>query len=69
MELLNQVAKRFVGAGARADIKQWMRTVELTGCRAGFLMCNNLEIAARMIQAEPPMGTSDRPTKTTDARA
>ena len=30
--------------------------VELTGCRAGFLLCNNLEIAARMIQAEPPMG-------------
>jgi hypothetical protein len=33
-----------------------MRMVELTGCRAGFLLCNNLEIAARMIQAEPPMG-------------
>jgi tetratricopeptide (TPR) repeat protein len=56
LELLNSIGKRFVEAGARTDVKQWMRTVELTGCRAGFLLCNNLEIASRMIQAEPPMG-------------
>jgi tetratricopeptide (TPR) repeat protein len=56
LELLNSIGKRFVEAGARTDVKKWMRMVELTGCRAGFLLCNNLEIAARMIQAEPPMG-------------
>ena len=61
LELLNSIGKRFVEAGARTDVKKWMRMVELTGCRAGFLLCNNLEIAARMIQAEPPMGAVDQP--------
>jgi len=56
VELLNSIGKKFVEAGARTDVKKWMRTVELTGCRAGFLLCNSLEIAARMVQAEPPMG-------------
>jgi golgin subfamily B member 1 len=59
LELLNSIGKRFVESGARTDIKKWMRMVELSGCRAGFLLCNNLEIAARMIQAEPPMGAVD----------
>jgi tetratricopeptide (TPR) repeat protein len=56
MELLNKVGKRFVDAGARTDIKLWMQTVEMTACRAGFLLANNLDIAQRMIQLEPPMG-------------
>jgi golgin subfamily B member 1 len=59
VELLNSIGKRFVEAGARTDIKKWMRMVELTGCRAGFLLCDNLEIAVRMIQSEPPMGAVD----------
>ena len=59
VELLNNITKRFVNAGARTDIKRWMQAVELTACRAGFLMCNDLEIAARMVQAEPPMGAVD----------
>lgn len=63
LELLASIGKRFVEAGARTDVKLWMRTVELTGCRAGFLLCNNLEIASRMIQAEPPMGTIELTTK------
>ena len=59
VELLNSITKRFVDAGARTDIKRWMQSVELTACRAGFVLCNDLEIAARMIQAEPPMGAVD----------
>lgn len=59
IELLNSITKRFVDAGARTDIKRWMQSVELTACRAGFVLCNDLEIAARMIQAEPPMGAVD----------
>lgn len=63
MELLNSVRKRFVEGGARTDVKRWMQTVEITGCRAGLLMCNDLGIASRMIQSEPPMGTVDLPAK------
>ncbi|MEY4580950.1 MAG: hypothetical protein RL701_5653 [Pseudomonadota bacterium] len=59
IELLNSITKRFVDAGARTDIKRWMQSVELTACRAGFVLCNDLEIAARMIQAEPPVGAID----------
>ncbi len=59
VELLNSITKRFVDAGARTDVKKWMQSVELTACRAGFLLCNDLDIAARMVQAEPPMGAVD----------
>jgi tetratricopeptide (TPR) repeat protein len=59
IELLNSITKRFVDAGARTDIKRWMQAVELTACRTGFVLCNDLEIASRMIQSEPPMGAVD----------
>jgi hypothetical protein len=62
-ELLNSVGKRFLEAGARTDIKKWMRSVELTACRAGLLMCNDLGVAARNIQAEPSVGVVDLTSK------
>ena len=57
LEVLSKVGKRFIDAGARADLKVWMRSVEFTAARAGLLMCNDLGIAARLIQALPPLGT------------
>ncbi|MBW2460786.1 MAG: hypothetical protein JRH11_04010, partial [Deltaproteobacteria bacterium] len=62
-EALKSVAKRFIEAGGSTDLKRWMQTVELTGCRAGFLLCNDLETSARMIQSLPPEGPSDLPPK------
>ena len=52
VEALGKVVRRFMQAGENIDVKKWINSVELTGCRAGFLMCNDLETAARMIQAE-----------------
>jgi len=52
VEALGKVVRKFVQAGENIDIKKWINSVELTGCRAGFLMCNDLEVAARMIQSE-----------------
>jgi hypothetical protein len=46
------VVKRFIKAGENVDIKKWIRAVELTACRAGLLLANDLEVAARMIQTE-----------------
>jgi hypothetical protein len=63
IEALRSIGKRFVEAGGSTDIKRWMQTVELTGCRAGFLLCNDLETAARMIQSLPPEGPTDLPPK------
>ncbi len=59
IDALRNVGKKFLEAGARTDVKQWMQAVELTGCRAGFLLCNDLSIAARMIQALPAEGPVD----------
>ncbi len=59
LEAVKNIAKRFVQAEAKADIKQWMRASELTACRVGFLVANDLEIAARMISADSGEGTVD----------
>ncbi|MCS6797689.1 MAG: tetratricopeptide repeat protein [Myxococcota bacterium] len=63
LEALRRVAKAFVEHGARTDAKQWIQAVELTACRAGFLLCNDLTIAASMITKLPPEGTTDLPPK------
>ncbi len=62
-ESLRIVAKRFIEAGGRGDVKRWMQAVELTACRAGFLVCNDLEVAGRMIAALPSAGPQDLPPK------
>lgn len=41
----------------RVDLGGWWNGVELTTDRAGFVLCNDLETAARMIAAEPSVGT------------
>ncbi|MGF1469684.1 MAG: tetratricopeptide repeat protein [Sandaracinaceae bacterium] len=60
---LRSFAKRFMEAGARTDIKRWLQAVELTSCRAGFLVCNDLEVAARMVSQLGPAGPVDLPPK------
>ena len=60
---LRQVVRKWVEAGGRVDIKRWMQAVELSACRAGFLVCNDLKTAARMIQQLPPEGSTDLPPK------
>ncbi len=50
---LRMVVQRFMEDGAKADLKKWMQTVEVTGARAGLLLCADLEIAKKIISAEP----------------
>jgi len=52
-EQLVAVVQRFITSQAEADLTRWARAVDLTTTRAGFLMCNDLEVAARLVQAEP----------------
>ena len=52
-EQLTVVVQRFVTSQAEADITRWARAVDLTATRAGFLMCNDLDVAARLVQVEP----------------
>jgi tetratricopeptide (TPR) repeat protein len=51
-EHLVKVVERFVNRTEIVDIKKWIQCVEYTGCRAGFLLCNDLEVAVRMIRLE-----------------
>ncbi|MEO7094297.1 MAG: hypothetical protein ABI175_13660, partial [Polyangiales bacterium] len=49
---LRLVVKHFVDAGAKADIKRWMQTSDITAIRAGFVLCGDLEMSAKLIRAE-----------------
>jgi tetratricopeptide (TPR) repeat protein len=53
LEGLRMVVKKFLAEGAKANIKRWVQTVEITACRAGLLLCGDLEIAKKIIAAEP----------------
>jgi tetratricopeptide (TPR) repeat protein len=53
LEGLRMVVKKFLAEGAKANIKRWAQTVELTSARAGLLLCGDLEIAKKIIAAEP----------------
>lgn len=52
MEGLKIVVKQFLAAGAKANVKRWNQAVELTACRAGLLLCGDLEIAKKIIAQE-----------------
>jgi tetratricopeptide (TPR) repeat protein len=53
LEGLRIVVKKFIDEGAKANIKRWSQAVEATCCRAGLLVCGDLEIAKKIIGAEP----------------
>jgi hypothetical protein len=53
LEGLRMVVKKFIAEGAKANIKRWVQTVEVTAARAGLLLCGDLEIAKKIIAAEP----------------
>lgn len=51
-EQLAVVVQRFITSQGEADLTRWARAVDLTSTRAGLLMCNDLEVAARLVQGE-----------------
>jgi golgin subfamily B member 1 len=53
LEGLRMVVKKFLAEGAKANIKRWWQTVEITSNRAGLVLCGDLEIAKKIIAAEP----------------
>jgi tetratricopeptide (TPR) repeat protein len=60
---LRLVVKRFVDGGAKADIKRWMQTSDVTAIRAGFVLCGDLEMSAKLIRAEPVVAGDLSPTE------
>jgi hypothetical protein len=49
-EQLSALVRKFISQRGDVDIKKWVNSVELTACRCGFLLCNDIQSAARMIQ-------------------
>jgi hypothetical protein len=67
MEQLGVVVQRFIATKAEADLHRWSNAVDYTATRAGYLMCNDLEVAARLVQAEPvAVGSVDPKEKVRD---
>jgi tetratricopeptide (TPR) repeat protein len=54
-ESLKIVVQKWMEDGAKADLKRWMQATEITACRAGLLLCADLEIAKKIIAAEPQL--------------
>ena len=52
---LKIVVQKWMEDGAKADLKRWMQAIEITACRAGLLLCADLEIAKKIISAEPQL--------------
>jgi tetratricopeptide (TPR) repeat protein len=54
-ESLRLVVQKWMEDGAKADLKRWMQAIEITASRAGLLLCADLEIAKKIIAAEPQL--------------
>ena len=67
LEQLGAVVQRFVAGKGEADIHKWSNAVDMTATRAGFLICNDLDVAARLVQTEPvSIGVADPKDKIRD---
>ena len=55
LEGLRHFVKRFLDEGAKANLKLWNQSVDLTACRAGLLLSGDLEIARKIIGSEPQL--------------
>jgi golgin subfamily B member 1 len=59
VEEVAKACKIFAKRGMRTDIKRWTQTVELTACRAGFLVANDLETSVQMVGQMEAAGPDD----------
>lgn len=53
LEQLGAVVARFIQAAPEINLSKWGYAVDATSHRAGFVVCGDLEVAARMVSAEP----------------
>ena len=53
LEQLGSVVARFIQAAPEINLAKWGYAVDATSHRAGFVVCGDLEVAARMVSAEP----------------
>ena len=51
--MLGVVVQRFLQSSSGVDLARWGHAVDATSYRAGFVVSGDLEVAARMVSAEP----------------
>lgn len=67
LEHLAMVVSQLLQAKADLNTTKWVKAVDFTTTRAGFLTCNDLEVAVRLVQAEPmTIGMADPREKIRD---
>ncbi|HQB42765.1 MAG TPA: hypothetical protein PLV85_04135, partial [Polyangiaceae bacterium] len=52
-EGLRHVVRTFMETKGAINLKRWLQATELTACRAGLVVCGDLEIARKILSIEP----------------
>jgi hypothetical protein len=52
-EQLAVLVHKFAESKAEVNLNKWWAATELTANRVGFILCNDLEVAAKMVSTEP----------------
>ena len=52
-EGLRHVARKFMESKPQINVRKWLQATELTACRAGLIVCGDLEIAKKVLVMEP----------------
>jgi hypothetical protein len=53
LEQLAGLVRKFAASQGEVNLNRWLTAVEMTANRVGFLLCNDLEVAAKMVSTEP----------------
>ena len=56
LEQLGMVVNRFIQAAPEVNLSKWGHAVDATSHRVGFVVCGDLEVAARRVSLEPVVG-------------
>jgi hypothetical protein len=52
LERIRRLVARFLARGGVANLKRWARAADRTACRAGLLLCGDLEVACAAVAVE-----------------
>lgn len=50
---LEDLVAQFIVRGGKTSLRRWAQSAEFTACRAGMLMCGDIELAAKVLAKEP----------------
>jgi hypothetical protein len=53
LEQMGAVVQRFIQAAPEINLAKWGYAVDAVSHRAGFVVCGDLEVSARMVSSEP----------------